>query len=701
MSKVIKSLVSFDIVFLVGISMFFLIFIKNNYFLYGDFATFFPTGNFFQIKEFSSVWLSSLFLGYDTGLSTLLRLPVYLILDINKFIFGNFQVASFLTFLYFFRYYFLKRFLLYINVNNEVAILLSIFYTFSFYFIDRLGHTYIVLAIGLVPALLELYFRYLKSPKLKYVLGMILCLWVILSSMHVTLMLIYFSFGFAIYLFHKHKNNLKYFLIQNLRLGLWIFGGLSLVMVPTVLNRVFSQQTSLIDLVAQGASNAIFVYSRTSNFPLTSTGMGFFYSELNKYQPIVFFGYIFLLFTFFIIFFNKHKKNSFDYLMMFTAFIFSFIGSHNISKDAIFFMKKNLVGFASIKDSGYFLIFIFLPVITLLAVTLSKNVLSKYTRFFLYFSVIGMISIHIFAIKKFEVFTLYKIPQEYYNVEKYMPDNTERTLILPLGWVSQFDWSDDKIMSGFFNYFLTNRLIVGQNIMEGPAVPTQKKLQTFIECFNINCKDANILMDELNISRVIYFKGAKAYPSNNNATYDEQLKSLQNNLETLEDGKYFNVYKYNSANTRPYIFSENNKVDFSKVDHTKYAINFLGGTSTNLMFLDSFHPSWHLYPSSQFSWWKAPFLKPIAEKNHYIEYGYANAWNLNEEDIERLRESGDYDGARVEGGASTASPDVATGKASLVLYFLPQSYFYYGLLISGVTLIILIVMLAREWWRGR
>jgi hypothetical protein len=117
-------------------------------------------------------------------------------------------------------------------------------------------------------------------------------------------------------------------------------------------------------------------------------------------------------------------------------------------------------------------------------------------------------------------------------------------------------------------------------------------------------------------------------------------------------------------------------------------------------------PSWHLYPKSQFSWWRAPFIKPIAneEGQHTIYKDYANQWKLNEGDIERLRESGDYSEASGVGanglGASEASPDVADGKARLVLYFLPQSYFYYGLVISITTLVTLLFLMGRGWWKG-
>jgi hypothetical protein len=72
-----------------------------------------------------------------------------------------------------------------------------------------------------------------------------------------------------------------------------------------------------------------------------------------------------------------------------------------------------------------------------------------------------------------------------------------------------------------------------------------------------------------------------------------------------------------------------------------------------------------------------------------MEYEYANAWNLDETDIIRAKS------INMEGGEDV----------EIVLYFLPQTYFYYGLIMSITTFLSLIIYLSvfyfREFLRKR
>lgn len=127
------------------------------------------------------------------------------------------------------------------------------------------------------------------------------------------------------------------------------------------------------------------------------------------------------------------------------------------------------------------------------------------------------------------------------------------------------------------------------------------------------------------------------------------------------------IFKTNLSNAGLFSFNKSYTRSFVKLSSVEYVISLdtkYGGDG--FVFLETFHPNWYLFPVKGFSWWKAPFLKPIADKNHYVEYGYANAWNLSQEDLDRARNE--------------------KGEVELVLYFLPQTYFYYGLTISLSTL---------------
>ena len=126
--------------------------------------------------------------------------------------------------------------------------------------------------------------------------------------------------------------------------------------------------------------------------------------------------------------------------------------------------------------------------------------------------------------------------------------------------------------------------------------------------------------------------------------------------------------KNNTPNMAPTIS------DFSRVNSTKLIAD-LKSTPNNrafwLVFSESFHKGWKVY-YGKINWWQALWQKPIPEDKHFLVNGYANAWHI---DNSRSRE--------------------------ITLYFWPQSLFYIGLIISGLTLFGCIGYLGRDLYRNR
>jgi hypothetical protein len=71
------------------------------------------------------------------------------------------------------------------------------------------------------------------------------------------------------------------------------------------------------------------------------------------------------------------------------------------------------------------------------------------------------------------------------------------------------------------------------------------------------------------------------------------------------------------------------------------------------------------------------FAKPLPDENHFIVNGYANAWYIDPNEFDK-----DGDGIFV-----------------VTLYFWPQSLFYLGLFISGLTFIGCVGYLFYDWRR--
>ena len=144
---------------------------------------------------------------------------------------------------------------------------------------------------------------------------------------------------------------------------------------------------------------------------------------------------------------------------------------------------------------------------------------------------------------------------------------------------------------------------------------------------------------------------------------------------------------------------------FKKLNPTKYKIYIENISSQqNLSFLESYHSGWKLYlqknptdewcepiefygntnttecehnqrffEGEEFSYlWK----EPVFDGGHGKVYDYANGWTIDSEYIMENYSEEYY----------TENPDGSIN-VEMVLYFKPQSYFYLGLLISGMTLL--------------
>lgn len=97
-------------------------------------------------------------------------------------------------------------------------------------------------------------------------------------------------------------------------------------------------------------------------------------------------------------------------------------------------------------------------------------------------------------------------------------------------------------------------------------------------------------------------------------------------------------------------------VKFEKINPAKYFLRVTSQRPFFLVFSESYHPYWRIY-AGRINWFKALFANSLSNK-HLMAYGYANSWYINK-----------------------------TGEYNITLYFWPQSFFYLGLGILGLTFV--------------
>ncbi|WP_423792388.1 hypothetical protein ACPB8Q_06580 [Methanocaldococcus indicus] len=177
---------------------------------------------------------------------------------------------------------------------------------------------------------------------------------------------------------------------------------------------------------------------------------------------------------------------------------------------------------------------------------------------------------------------------------------------------------------------------------------------------------------------------------------------IKDNNITLHTLDLTNLTKLNE------IKSSTPTITFKKINPTKYIVSVENATQPFfLVFSESYHPQWKIYiedKSTNFNqimaeypkvhvkeakhdWYRFTpgdiiylFKKPaVNETFHFIANGFANAWYINPKEFDKNKD----------------------GRFTIIIYFLPQSLFYFGLFISGATLLCCITYLLYNWKREK
>lgn len=101
-------------------------------------------------------------------------------------------------------------------------------------------------------------------------------------------------------------------------------------------------------------------------------------------------------------------------------------------------------------------------------------------------------------------------------------------------------------------------------------------------------------------------------------------------------------------------------ISYERRDSTGYSIHVKTAEPFYLVFSDSFDAGWKAYVNDEgdtTNWIDALYQKPVSEENHLLVNGYANAWYVDK-----------------------------TGEYDITLYFVPQSFFCVGVVVSVLSL---------------
>ena len=163
--------------------------------------------------------------------------------------------------------------------------------------------------------------------------------------------------------------------------------------------------------------------------------------------------------------------------------------------------------------------------------------------------------------------------------------------------------------------------------------------------------------------------------------YNKELKQNRyiHKIETLGA---LDIYQFNNFTQ---LFDSDVAISYQEINPTKYKVFLKGiGSNAEVVFAESFHPDWRLYINNNqtyagyFDFRDIGYLIKASQfgATHHVANDYINGWTINSTYIKQNFDRSYY----------RENPDGSID-IEMTLFFQPQSYFYLGFIISGVTLI--------------
>lgn len=608
--------------------------------------------------------------------------------------------------------------------NYKLSFILALIFSFNPFILNHFvfGHT--VLIISMYHLLFSGYFLikfYENKNKKNLILTII---FFSINPIHP----LYISFYLFFYLligFYKEINiwkNIKYVVIISVVFFLlnssWTF---NLIFGPKSVDEVLNYKMSNLDRITNQSKPIINSFLNSEYFNKNR-----FLNDNKEAQLIFDISSILIWILTFGLIINKKIKNKKFYFILFISVLFLM----NLSSGPFSPFGKDL--FRTFYDAKiyqfyrevYHFTFLLIPLLFFLIAFLYSNCKLKdnanFKKIILIFTTI-ILFLRFIAV--YEYNELPTFSQKIYGWnEENMTENTEDykficdkyktsqyILFLPFYHTTYDLRTKSKDKEGGADLFLARNCVatIGNWVTLTP--PFEKILRIFDE--SINNKP---LFNNLGIEYVIFRKNfisgnEKLYNSN---TAKNKIKNDQK-FEFIEETDNFIIYRNNY--NEGLLKSDN--LSFKKINPTKYNIYIKNiTTEQKLIFFEIFNSNWKIFIKKQSDWcnnfnfsdatneteceydqkyfegeeisylWK----KPIFKNTHDIANKYANQWTIDPEYIKQ-NFSKEYYKENSDG-----SIDV-----EMVLYFKPQSYYYLGLAISGLTLLGITIYLAYDIFKRR
>ncbi|HVZ66633.1 MAG TPA: hypothetical protein VG917_00030 [Patescibacteria group bacterium] len=600
--------------------------------------------------------------------------------------------------------------------------------------------------LGVIPAIGYYYIRYIKNPRFEYIyVSMVICLFFSLALFSIPWILGFLlplSAGAVVLLVLSKKKEIITVIKRSIFFSGFIILSQSFWLLGFLIPHFIHDKNSFASRIS--SQGFLDTFSPT----VLATAKGYIiYPLLNLFHRQIAFDFVWKLKDEFVNLYDKtlfldlifpsvlllgfisykrflNKENRKIYLFILTSLLVSlFLFTVNIGPlKNVFLSFGNIPGFVMFRNfydkfaPGYIIIYSILVTISL--VLIKKNYKHKYV--WVNLAIFAVIILNFSAVKHTvnsplwttdNVYKTITIPQEYISFtkdidKKISPTNSILSIPFTASLYSVIkDENSNRVyvgtsplklfsgvndISGDMSFNFTSNTDIATQMILKRQYP---KLNKFLYDHNINYVLVTKNIPTPVLSSYIF------YPTAERNQDDQFLKAVSQGKKILTSSK--GNYVIYAAKKRNTLLSSKNLI-FKKISPVKYSLSIkkINGQQS-LEFNDSFNPGWKLYLKSNsrssfcgdivykngnvtecrgdfvffnlydfaYSW-----MKPIFDSSHTQINKFSNKWIIDSEYIKKNWNKNYY----------TTNKDGSIN-IELVLYFRPQNYFYYGVIISTIV----------------
>jgi len=501
---------------------------------------------------------------------------------------------------------------------------------------------------------------------------------------------------YIIFLYFSKRLKYKHYVILII---VWIILLHSYWIFPFI-TKMFSSSSELI--YGWNANNVFSWYTKIASYLNIISFRQYFNIISWELYPYIFtyIWYIWILWSMIYILLKKESFLKKEYAFLVFLFILYFIffnislwPNSTITWAIWVYLWDNFSIFHFLRSFTRFLIILIPVVLLFFTIYLKKNDIHKWISLVIF---IWLIITHppLLSWNLNGVITSINIPNEYKAINK-LTWNSDRTISYPNISYETYNWSvgDSKIMKQ--DYYLQENYIKTPILYNRASLSLQNKNITFHTFFNNNLSWLANQLKNNNIQYVLVHKDSANVFNGKKIYFQNYIDYFSKHSNQVLDNGYFSLYKLN--NVQPKIFSKNSNLSFKQISSVKYKINIKNLNINNLYFLNNFSDKWKIYAwkngiENKYSYYDISFLfkKDYFSSTHKKYNEFANSWILNKEEILNRFPKGSY-----------SKNSDWTINVDLVLYYIPQVYYYIWKILSWITLIFLITSYLFIYFRRK